>query len=114
MQWFYETTLLLKELLAEDGSIYIHLDWHVGHYAKAILDEVFGYGHFLNEIVWQRFNFHADANRFGIVHETIFYYSKTNEYTFNKLSAAFKDSYIKSHFTGKDADGRIGNVRIIV
>ena len=50
MQWFYETALLLKELLAEDGSIYVHLDWHVGHYAKTIMDEVFGYENFSNEI----------------------------------------------------------------
>ena len=44
LQWFHETVLLLNELLAEDGSIYIHLDWHVIHYAKAILDDILGYG----------------------------------------------------------------------
>jgi adenine-specific DNA-methyltransferase len=54
MQWFYETVLLLKELLFDDGSIYVHLDWHVGHYAKAVLDEVFGYENFLNHITWKR------------------------------------------------------------
>ena len=42
LQWFYETAVLLRELLAEDGSIYVHLDWHVGQYAKVVLDEVFG------------------------------------------------------------------------
>ena len=60
LQWFYETAVLLRELLAEDGSIYVHLDWHVGHYAKAILDEVYGSGAlhgqdapgFRNEIAW--------------------------------------------------------------
>jgi adenine specific DNA methylase Mod len=46
LQWFYETALLLRELLADNGSIYIHLDWHVGHYAKIVLDEVFGYENF--------------------------------------------------------------------
>lgn len=54
MQWFYETVLLLKELLAEDGSIYVHLDWHVGQYAKTILDEIFGYENFRTEIIWQK------------------------------------------------------------
>ena len=54
LQWFYETTILLRELLSEKGSIYVHLDWHVGHYAKAILDEVFGQDNFLNEVVWVR------------------------------------------------------------
>ena len=54
LQWFYETALLLRDLLADDGSIYVHLDWHVGHYAKVVLDEVFGYDNFRNEIAWQR------------------------------------------------------------
>jgi adenine-specific DNA-methyltransferase len=44
LQWFYETAVLLRELLTENGSIYVHLDWHVGHYAKIILDEIFGMG----------------------------------------------------------------------
>src|SRR3990172_4699715 len=52
LQWFYETATLLRELLAENGSIYVHLDWHVGHYAKAVMDEVFGPEAFRNEIVW--------------------------------------------------------------
>jgi adenine-specific DNA-methyltransferase len=49
LQWFYETAILLRELLADDGSIYVHLDWHVGHYAKCVLDEVFGYENFRND-----------------------------------------------------------------
>src|SRR5512136_590694 len=43
MQWFYETAMLLRELLTTDGSIYVHLDWHICHYAKTIMDDVFGY-----------------------------------------------------------------------
>jgi hypothetical protein len=54
LQWFYETVVILHELLAEDGSIYVHLDYHIGHYAKIILDEVFGLDKFKNEIVWKR------------------------------------------------------------
>ncbi len=107
LQWFYETAVLLRELLAEDGSIYVHLDWHVGHYAKVVMDEVFGQSNFLNEIVWQRFNFHADAQRFGIVHETVFFYSKSERYIFNKQILPFKQSYIESHFTGRDENGRV-------
>ena len=107
LEWFYETAVLLREMLAESGSIYVHLDWHVGHYAKTILDEVFGSEQFRNEIIWQRFNFHADAQRFGIVHETIYFYSKTENYVFNKQTISFKDAYIKSHFTGRDPDDRI-------
>jgi len=54
LEWFYETAALLRELLAENGSIYVHLDWHVGHYAKAIMDEVFEYENFRNEIFVKR------------------------------------------------------------
>lgn len=87
MQWFYETILLLKELLADNGSIYVHLDWHVGHYAKTILDEVFGYEHFRNEIIWYYYNkFQGNINRFASNHDVIFLYSKGEKFTFNKQS----------------------------
>ena len=52
LQWFYETVVLLRELLAENGSIYVHLDGHVSHYAKVIMDEIFGFTEFLNHIIW--------------------------------------------------------------
>lgn len=85
MQWFYETALLLKELLADNGSIYVHLDWHVCHYAKAILDEVFGYENFRNEIVWYYYNkFQGNVNRFASNHDVIFLYSKGEKFLFNK------------------------------
>ena len=54
LKWFYETVVLLRELLADDGSLYVHLDYHVGHYAKTVLDEVMGADRFINEIVWVR------------------------------------------------------------
>ncbi len=85
MQWFYETALLLKELLAEDGSIYVHLDWHVSHYAKTILDEVFGYENFRNEIVWKRKTGTANSkNGFGIQTESIFFYCKADNYKYER------------------------------
>jgi integrase len=60
LQWFYETAVLLRELLAEDGSIYVHLDWHIGHYAKTVLDEVFGPDACQNEIIWKRTSARSD------------------------------------------------------
>jgi adenine-specific DNA-methyltransferase len=53
LQWFYETTVLLRALLSETGSLYVHLDWHIVHYAKTILDEIFGITTFQNEIIWR-------------------------------------------------------------
>ena len=71
---------MLRELLPERGSIYVHLDWHVAHYAKAVLDEVFGPIAFINEIVWQRSDAHSDigqgAKHLGRICDNILLYSK--------------------------------------
>ena len=80
LQWFYETAVLLRELLADDGSIYVHLDWHVGHYAKCVLDEVFGYENFLNEIVWKRYAAHSlSTSRYDAISDHIYLYAKNSE-----------------------------------
>ncbi|MGA9407970.1 MAG: site-specific DNA-methyltransferase, partial [Bacteroidota bacterium] len=108
MQWFYETALLLKELLAENGSIYVHLDWHVGHYAKAVMDEVFGYENFLNEICWKRStsgSAKARANKFGADHDVIMFYSKSNEWIFNKSYIPYPEKEIEKRFRNKDKRG---------
>jgi adenine-specific DNA-methyltransferase len=77
LQWFFETVVLLRELLVEDGSIFVHLDWHAGHYAKVILDEVFGIENFRNQIAWYYYNrFAADGQNFGRKYDMIFWYSK--------------------------------------
>lgn len=84
-QWFYETITLLRELLTEDGSIYIHLDWHIGHYAKTILDEVFGYENFINEIIWHYKTFQGQNHSyFPRKHDTIFWYSKSPKFTYRE------------------------------
>jgi len=65
--------ILMRELLAETGSIYVHLDWHVGHYVKIVMDEVFGKECFRNEIVWRRSYSHNDGDKFGAIHDTLFF-----------------------------------------
>ena len=75
--------VLLRELLTENGSIYVHLDWHVGHYAKVILDEVFGQQNYLNEIVWWYYNkFQGNINHFAADHDVIYWYRKGEEFVF--------------------------------
>jgi DNA modification methylase len=102
MQWFYETALLLKELLADDGSIYVHLDWHVCHYAKAILDEVFGYDNFRNEVVWYYRRWTAGSSSFQRMHDVIYFYSKGNKYTFNKTYVEPTEGQKVKHLKGWD------------
>ncbi len=106
LQWFYETTVLLRELLTEDGSIYVHVGLQVSSFIRSILDEVFGAENLRNEIVWQRFNFHADAKRFGTVHETIWYYVKSDAAFFAKQYLPVKESLVTSHYTLSDENGR--------
>lgn len=107
LNWMYENLMAIKSVMSDTASIYVHLDWHIGHYVKILMDEVFGEDNFRNEIVWKRFNFHADAGRFGAVHETLFFYSKSNDYVFNKVYVPFDEEYTLSRFTCKDSDGRL-------
>jgi adenine-specific DNA-methyltransferase len=106
LQWFYETAILLHELLHEAGSLYVHLDYHVCHYGKAILDDVFGADNFRNEIIWKRQTAHSDPKRYGPIHEVIFYYAKTSATTFNIQYSPYDASYIESHYSLRDPDGR--------
>jgi adenine-specific DNA-methyltransferase len=106
LQFMYERLILLKELLSDDGSIYVHMGWQKDSYIRCIMDEIFGPNNLRNEIVWQRFNFHADANRFGSVHEIIWFYTKNSSATFHKQYMPLKESYINSHYTLQDENGR--------
>ena len=107
LQFVFERLLLLKELLAENGSIYLHTDSHRTHHLRCLMDEVFSADYFRNDIVWQRFTYHADAKRFGIVHDTILYYSKSNDVVWNQQYKEHREEYIESHFTQREKDGRV-------
>ena len=81
----YPRLQLMKRLLSDKGSIYLHVDWHVSHYAKLLLDEIFGYDNFQNEIVWYYYNkMQGNINRFASNHDVIFWYSKSEKHIFNK------------------------------
>ena len=106
LHWFYETTLILRELLSEKGSIYIHLDYHVIHYAKIILDEIFGFDRFINEIIWKRSTAHSDSKRFGNLHDTILFYSKNVDFAFSTQYEPYSEQYIKTYFRHSDNNGK--------
>ena len=83
LQWFNETIILLHELLTYKGSLYVHLDWHMVHYAQVVLDEVFGRGNFVNQIVWHYYNkFQGNINHFPANHDLILWYRKGEKFVF--------------------------------
>lgn len=80
----YERLKLMHDLLSDDGSIYVHCDWHVSAYMRLVLDEVFGTKNFRNEIVWHYYNkMQGNINRFPSNHDVVLWYSKSDTYTFN-------------------------------
>ncbi len=83
----YERLVLMRDLLADDGSIYVHCDWRVNSYIRTVLDEVFGSNMLLNELIWYYTNsgLKADSRKFHQVTDTIYAYTKSNKYMFTKL-----------------------------
>ena len=81
----YPRLYLMRELLSDKGSIYVHLDWHVGHYVKIIMDEIFGKDNFRNEIIWHYDIGMAPKLDFKRKHDTIFRYSKSKDYFYNTI-----------------------------
>lgn len=92
---------LMRDLLADDGLIWVHLDWHVVHYAKVIMDEIFGEKHFVNEIVWQYKSGGSSKKHFSRKHDTILVYSKTGKYQFYPLQEkSYNRQYKPYRFKG--------------
>ncbi|MFC4475415.1 site-specific DNA-methyltransferase [Comamonas denitrificans] len=100
--------ILMRELLADTGSIYVHLDWHVGHYVKLVMDEIFGKKSFVNEIVWCYSIGGKGDGRFARKHDTIQLYAKSDSPIFNgKDPMVVMNRKPNSHMRLKvDADGR--------
>ena len=105
LQFMYERLIILRELLSENGSIFLHCDWHKNAYLKIIMDGVFGNGGdnaagpgYKNEIVGQRTGAHNDAGKYGVVHDTIYWYTKSSKYFFNMEMIPLTEDHISSRF----------------
>ncbi len=106
LNWMYENLMAIKSVMSETASIYVHLDWHIGHYVKILMDEIFGENNFLNEIVWSYFGFkRKTTKKFPQKHDTIFSYSKSEEYIWNTQYKPHSEDYIKRF--KKDENGRL-------
>lgn len=106
LNWMYENLMAIKSVMSERASIYVHLDYHIGHYVKILMDEIFGEDNFRNEIVWKRATAHADAEFYGNNFDCIYFYTKSqSDYIFNNVFQPYDDAYI-ARFTQTDPDGR--------
>jgi len=103
LRYMYERLVLMRDLLAEDGSIYVHLDWHVGHYVKVIMDEIFGVDNFRNEITWRKLTAaKAQSKFFSNIKDMLLVYSKSDNAIFTpKFIKGEKDEEIYPYVEDK-------------
>lgn len=105
LNWMYENLMAIKSVMSDTASIYVHLDWHIGHYVKILMDEIFGEDNFRNEIIWKRATAHSDAEYYGNNFDMIYFYTKNNTNIFNQIYQEYDEIYLK-RFTQQDEDGR--------
>jgi adenine-specific DNA-methyltransferase len=95
----YERLILMRDLMHSDGSIYVHCDWRVNSYIRSVMDEVLGRANFVNQISWRRTGAHNDPQRFGTITDTIFLFSRGENYTWNQQYGQRSDEAIETSFS---------------
>lgn len=106
VEFLRKRLIFIQELLTADGALYLHLDTRKAHYMKVVLDEVFGEQNFRNEVVWKRTTAHSGANRYGPVHDSLLFYSKTDHYIWNKGLHSPETIAAGNHYKRVDEKGR--------
>lgn len=118
LNWMYENLMAIKSVMSDTASIYVHLDYHIGHYVKILMDEIFGEENFRNEIVWYYTNKMTGSpspHDFVCEHDTIFRYSKTDQYHYTLIKEEREDAVKQSkrikvdgkNMRARDEDGNI-------
>ena len=100
----YERLILMRDLLNDEGSIYVHMGPNVTHSVKAAMDEVFGSNRFENEIIWRRSFGHSDSTKYGIIHDSLLFYSKSENKIWNRVLQAPDQGYIDTFFDQYDEE----------
>ena len=94
LNWMYENLMAIKSVMSDTASIYVHLDWHIGHYVKILMDEVFGEENFINEIVWIYSGREMDISKWNPKHDCLYFYSNGEKVTFNTNDV--RDAYTEA------------------
>ncbi len=111
LNWMYDNLVAIKSVMSDTASIYVHLDWHIGHYIKVLMDEVFGEENFINEIIWDKgFRGTESKDIYQHAHETLFYYRKTDTYIWNQPRVPYKDPNM-GRYNKEDENGRYAEIK---
>ena len=106
LSYMAQRLLPMRGLLKSTGSIYLHCDPTASHYVKALMDAIFGHENFRNEIIWKRTTTHSDSGTWSRVSDTILYFTKSRDFTWNEPIAPHSDDYIREKYRHQDGDGR--------
>ncbi len=107
LNWMYENLMAIKSIMSENASIYVHLDWHIGHYVKILMDEVFGEENFQNQLIWKYFGPTSTKRNYPKKHDMIYFYTKNEDYCFNFEACLVEyDEKAIKRYDKTDEDGR--------
>lgn len=112
LNWMYENLMAIKSVMSETASIYVHLDYHIGHYVKILMDEIFGEDNFINEIVWCYNGPGSPGMRqFNRKHDTIFWYTKSSDYCFfdQQIRVKHNEKTLENFKKGLEGSGFISD-----
>src|SRR3989344_602586 len=100
LKMLYPRLALMRELLSDKGSIYVHIDWHVGHYVKILMDDIFGKNRFVNEIVWKKYSGvkNQASKKLTTQTDSIFLYTRNSALTFNQQYRPMSDEYVEAEY----------------
>ncbi len=108
LEFLRQRLILAREILADDGSVYVHLDWKKDHYVKILMDEIFGENNFRNEIVWCYERAHPASKQFKKIHDIVLFYSKSDNYIFNiQYLPRSGDNDLRARAPKKRSDGSV-------
>ena len=112
LSYMAERLLIMRRILKPTGSLYLHCDPTASHYIKALLDSIFGHANFRSEVIWQRTSAHGGAKRWGPIHDTLLFYTRSDHYTWNRTYQAYDPHYISEFYRFSDEHGtyRIGDL----
>ena len=110
LSYMVQRLLPMRRILKPTGSLYYHCDPTAAHYIKVMLDGIFGHANFQNEIVWKRTSAHSSARRWGPIHDTILFYSRSDRHRWNRILEEHDPEYVARFYRHEDAAGRMYRV----